>query len=387
MKLQKLLLCALPLVMLLSGCGKSDAEKNEGGMTQDGTSGLVYRSVSYSKENGEVEEGYSVAGYYGEAKEVKTGDMFNGKPVIAIEEYAFRNNLTIESFEIGKNIAHIGAYAFCRTYNMTTVSVEKGNKTFKVENGLVYQVEKEDGAESSTLYFGEADKYYSFDAIEQGFSYLKPGCLGNFKNLGNLRVNLVQMPKYSSGKKFSVSSLFNGANWPLSGNSYYKDEMANNYVPNLSSLWVEGMAGQSVIPENFCNNLYTLNHLYIGAGITGIEKNAFYNCRLHEIQIMSDEITTIADQAFQGNKDLYKVWVQKQSGITFGDMVFYDTTVDFRVYFAGAIGAHTMTNNTMVLNQGGSKGNTYGSQDITAFQNYCPTFAFAGIPADPGELD
>ena len=58
MKFNKLVLCILPTIMLVSACG-NNASKNKGGMTQDGTSGLAYRTVTYL-DGGEEKQGYSL---------------------------------------------------------------------------------------------------------------------------------------------------------------------------------------------------------------------------------------------------------------------------------------------------------------------------------------
>ena len=323
--------------MLVGGCGGKnqssnvDPEKEEpsnepgqididddashyGGVEVSGTNGLTYGGTYKVDDQGNVSFGYTVTGYRGSSTKVVIPEKFNGYPVYEVAQYAFQNNLIIESITLGKNVYDIGAYAFSRTFNLKKIEVAKGNNYLKVEDDIVYHVE--DGVK--VMYFGDAQRYTAFDAINKGITSLERGCFGNFENLLYLRYSLSQY----NGR---LSRLFNVE---ASSAQYYKDRMKNNYVPNLATVHLVGADDKKEVPDYFAEYCYSLksiileNMLYIG-------KYAFSNCiLLNNITLPmdpnKDKIASIGAFAFEYCKSLYKMFIPNTnlSYITLGDSIF-----------------------------------------------------------------
>ena len=88
-------------------CGKAEPTPTEG---------LVFTSI----KNGEA---YMLTGYTGSATEIYVPSTHNGKPVIRITAYVFKENANVTSVIIGDNILYIDNDAFADCANLKSVTI------------------------------------------------------------------------------------------------------------------------------------------------------------------------------------------------------------------------------------------------------------------------
>ena len=127
------------MALPLSGCGGNQNNNNSSSQEQQGDStptdqGIIDDSANYSGDrDGEMENkgtagltfahttivsdgqnqtGYMVTGYVGGSANVVIPATFDDVPVLSIDTFAFKDNLVIESLELGKNVVEIKNYAF-----------------------------------------------------------------------------------------------------------------------------------------------------------------------------------------------------------------------------------------------------------------------------------
>ncbi len=111
---------------------KYKSEKKIGILKSDepmATTDLLFKSV---------EGGYSVAGYIGESKShIVIPSTFNGKNVVEISPYAFKDEKNIKSVVFGDNIKAIGNWAFWHCSNLTEVTFSSSIET--IRSGAFYE--------------------------------------------------------------------------------------------------------------------------------------------------------------------------------------------------------------------------------------------------------
>lgn len=98
-------------LLVLTGCAGSGAQNSTS--TDKGTPGLVFSSTH---------GGYEVMGYDGPEVDVVIPDEYEGYPVVAIADKAFKQ-AQIDSVTLGKNITRIGDGAFMRCEYLETVNL------------------------------------------------------------------------------------------------------------------------------------------------------------------------------------------------------------------------------------------------------------------------
>ena len=263
-------------------------------------------------------------------------------------------------------------------------SIAEGNPYFSLEDGIVYHVEEG----KKVMYFGEAGRYYSFDAIEKGITEFRGGCMGNFENLLHLRLNLSQMANLYSR---TLSDLFNPDYKSAAYARYYLDRMKNNYVPHLSSVFVEGAeeSYNSSVVSNFAYRLYSLTSVEFGEGVKSIGANAFLNCVLLRNIKLTNKITTISDYAFRGCSSLYKIWIPNNPDVkmSLGYDLFRDcTNLSYAgcIFLEGSSSRYTIDNTyTWRASDDGSKYTPKYSQTYEKYLDFNPAIESASIPADP----
>ncbi len=129
-----LVMVAICSVTALTACGEpADNGGNNGDPTPAPTSKVVYELEGV---------GYVVAGFEGKGlADVVIPETYEGKPVVAIKEAAFKGNLVLASVEIGKNVEVIEKEAFSGCNNLATIKFAEGSKLTTIKTHAFYNVD------------------------------------------------------------------------------------------------------------------------------------------------------------------------------------------------------------------------------------------------------
>ncbi len=95
-------------------------EVSVGSSGEEATEGLSYESV---------DGGYAVSGYTGTSSIVNIPATYQSQPVVKVYSGAFRNNSTITTVNIGKNVTAFSPFAFMSCKNLTSISLPSGLKS------------------------------------------------------------------------------------------------------------------------------------------------------------------------------------------------------------------------------------------------------------------
>ncbi|HIZ10031.1 MAG TPA: leucine-rich repeat protein [Candidatus Borkfalkia avicola] len=185
------------------------------------------------------------------------GETYRNRPVVRIEDGAFRNSVTLESIVIGENVTYIGDSAFYGCARLTSVTIPE-----------------------SVVYIGEA-------AFQTCYT-----------------LNNVVVP---SGVTEISANLFN-----------YCRALTNVEIPDVTSIGEEAFANCSaltsfVVPDSVVTigdrafyNDTGLRSVTIGAGVENIGTQAFcFNSSLEEIHFSADGgLVSIGDECFFSSEKL-----------------------------------------------------------------------------------
>ncbi len=88
----------------------------------------------------EAQGGYALYRYKGSSgkTEFTVPDVYEGKPVVEILDFALANAEYLTSISIGKNIAAIGEWAFTNSAKLTQIKAAPENNTFTDIDGVLY---------------------------------------------------------------------------------------------------------------------------------------------------------------------------------------------------------------------------------------------------------
>lgn len=116
----KLIIMAF-ILLVVTGCTTN---------TKYSSQGFVYNLVNDGKS-------YAVVGFTEDYYNRIIPDEYNGLPVTELYTSALENS-QMEKIKIGKNVDTIGWYVFSNCLNLNYIEVDKDNKYFKSDNGILY---------------------------------------------------------------------------------------------------------------------------------------------------------------------------------------------------------------------------------------------------------
>ena len=268
----------------------------------DGTSSFSYDDLTYKIATGAETPSVIVTGYNGKSGDVEIPDMLEDHKVIAVSDYAFYGNTTVETLKVSGDVI-IGKYAFAECENLVSVDLRAGRigergfygceslKTITAENVSSvgdYAFSSCKGLESVGFYgddkslvlgggvFFDSSEINSFSLLQK-WDYVnsEKSCLYGITGIDNLRVK--ELPK-KDNKTITLTELF--YRW------------ANL---KLGKVEIDTM---DAVPAYFCGN-YSVNTLQINhLDSTAIQAYAFYGALLSDL-ITADAVTSVGARAFE----------------------------------------------------------------------------------------
>jgi hypothetical protein len=251
-----------------------------------GTPGLQYTLVN-------SDTAYGVTGYTGTEVDVVIPPVYNGLPVLVIQDYAFMNKV-IESITIPNSVTTIGMSAFQGCTNLESITIPASVTTIR------------DGA------FNNCTNLESIDVDPGNGSFSsQDGILYN-----KTKTQLIRAPGGISGDVTipgTVTTITNNAfqncanlvNITIPASVTTIGNQAFHLCSSLESIIIP--YGVSSIGNYMFENCVNLESVIIPGSVTSIGMYAFQNCTSLESIIIPDSVTSIAAYAFNGCTNLTSV--------------------------------------------------------------------------------
>ena len=265
-KLKLFSLIATPVIILaivLSVCISNYYESHYKKPTIDG--------IKYEKISG----GYRLVEYVGYDSDVVIPDEVRGKPVIEIDEYAFRNCTSLTSVTIGDSVTTIGDRAFYDCTSLTSVTIPDSVTTI------------------GNLAFYDCTSLTSI-TIPDSVTTIGYTAFSNCTSLTS-----VTIPD-------SVTTI---------------GESAFSSCTSLTSITIPDSV--TTIGSSAFSSCTSLTSITIPDSVTAIGDRAFYDCSSLTSVTIPDSVTTIGEDAFYDCDSLTSVTIG-DSVTSIGDWAFYD---------------------------------------------------------------
>lgn len=286
----------------------------------------------------DVGEGYTLCAYYGDANEIVVPETYNGKPVIALEQWAFSDRVNLQSVTLPDSVKVIGEDAFANCMTLKTVNLGNG-----VEHiGLM--------AFANCL---SLESIYLPDSVVRVDSYAFSNC----SVLTNVRMS-ANITKFSS----NVFAYSDAVNFTIYENGIYvgNPNVAQHAVfvglvdPTQTTLKLH--PDTRIIADRACresaleevtfwgNKLHTIGSrafencnnlasIYLPNCVTNIESEAFSYCGLTNAKL-GKGLKYLGDSAFYGCSQLTSVSIPE--GLAeIGSYVFEGSAITYNEYGNG----------------------------------------------------
>ena len=285
------LLLILALVFSFVACnedGKGEnADKggnteNEGGNTEeeDNYPPATERSLEYTLTGDGT--AYLVTGIGTAKGDIVIVKEYNGKPVVAIGDYAFYNCERLTSVTIPSSITNIGFCAFAWCDSLASITVEAGNENYKSVDGNLYS---KDGKTLIQYAIGKIDKNF---AVPEGVTSIGGHAFFGCDNLTSVAVGngVTSIGASALARCESLASITVDAN-----NENYESVDGNLYSKDGKTLiqYAIGKTDKSfAVPE----------------GVIIIGNSAFCDCKNLASVTIPDSVTTIGQLSY-GNTTVF----------------------------------------------------------------------------------
>ena len=257
-----------------------------------------------------------VSGY--NPTKLKIPSQINGKPVVKIEEDAFRSNHTIKTLSLPYSLTEIGDLAFCNCDNLESVKIpdtvnKLGQWAFKNCNS-VQKVSI--GSGISRLWNSEFANCTNLKEIEIPCSTEIEGDLvyDPFQDCSSVEKIILTT---GTGEMFNYGGYFNSP-WHYSYENIREITICDGiksisseafcYLSNLTTVTIP----DSII--NICDEAFAscnkLTNLYLPKGLQHIGKSAFSYCRGLTNICIPKSVISIGEDAFNGCTNLNEVYYQ-----------------------------------------------------------------------------
>lgn len=308
------------------------------------TPGIIYESTADNS-------GYTVKGYSGDADKVFIASSYQGKPVVAIGEFAFYNCRTVSNVTIQGDVKSIGKYAFYGCSGMTDItlsdSVEAiGDYAFQNCTGLHTIVIPDRTTAIGTGAFRGCLNLYSITVSGAVSDIGENAFLGCLKLVEV--INLSPLDLYPGNPdhgyvayyaKKVVSDL--GQNNLILEGDYVFYRFDDRYY----LIAYHGDSTDVTLPEKINGSSYTVNQgafydtavvsATISVGVEDLEANAFADCdKLLSVEFATNGVLDrIGKSTFSGCTNLTNITIP--AGVTkIDDNAFYGCTALTKVVFA-----------------------------------------------------
>ncbi len=284
-----------------------------------------------------------ITGYDGGENHLELPNFINERPVVRIEEDAFRNSSIME-IEIPANVRTISSGAFSSTDYLETVTFESGSNLETIEGiGISFSfgafnrssissieipasvTNIGQGAfrhsELETLTFESESQLKTIEQSAFLFSSLTeievPASVKTIETgafSGNESLEKVTFEKDSNLRGMSGFSNTSVTEIEIPASIKTIESRAFRDVETLEHVtFEEGIELETIESEAFHNT--SLTDIEIPVSVTGIEQGAFKETLLHEIKIPAN-VTSIGAEAFSDTKDLETVIFESDSQLT-----------------------------------------------------------------------
>ena len=221
--------------------------------------------------------------------------------VTSIGQWAFQGCIGLTSIEIPSSVTSIESYAFPGCSSLTSINVEKDNKNYISENGILFNKDK--------------TKIICYPAGKRDISYIIPSTITSIESSafsGCMSLKSIEIPS-------SVISI--GSSTFAECSSLTSIEIPSSVTSIRDWTFFRCSSLTNIeIPEKVTNIGYgafeycsSLTNLKIPSSVTSIGNYAFYDCRsLTSIEIPSN-VTSIGSTAFEYCRSLTSINVNENN--------------------------------------------------------------------------
>ncbi len=248
-----------------------------------------YEKVFDLLELTESDAGYTVAGFKSSVDKLAITELsipikYNEKPIISIEDGAFKDCSSLLNVTIGKAVTSIGDFAFYNCRSLESITIPYG--VIYIGNSAFYFCSSLTNVEIPN----------SVKVIEAGAFY----CCEGLKN-----ITLPNSITSISWHVFSVCSSLESITIPESVR--FIDGAAFKNCSSLKSVIIPDNV--TFIGEMAFYNCTSLANIKLGKWLTTISKDAFAYCRSLTNVIIPDNVTSIGDYAFDSCGSLTSITI------------------------------------------------------------------------------
>ena len=264
------------------------------------------------------EQGYLI-GYYGSETELELPASFTAYNGTLVESYAvydsaFYRHSNLTSVIISDSVTSVGRYAFQNCSGLTSVVIP--DSVTSIGNDVFY-----DCSSLTSIIVAEGNPIYHSTGnciIETDSKTLVVGCkVSMIPNDGSV----TRIGTYAFSGCRGLTSITIPDSVTSIGNYAFKgcNSLTAVYITDIAAWCGIGFADSSSNPLYYAHDLYLndelVTDLVIPAGVTSIEKYAFYNCSNLISITIPDSVTSIENSAFRGCTNL----IEKENGVSYVD--------------------------------------------------------------------
>ncbi len=270
---------------------------------EKGTTGnlKLYAKTSYFPFTVELkDEGYVITGCEGRVWNVTIPDTYNGKPIVAIGDYAFSSTFEkesqLETIVIPDSVTSIGEYVFENCTRLERVTLSKG--ITKIEKGLfsgctsLVEIEIPNSVQSIGLWAFEECTSLTRVEIPNSVTEIGSGIFLRCENLEEVKLsdNIESINSESFFNCVSLKSITIPKGVKKIGHFAFQSCTKIEHLEIPSSVTtIESMAFKN------CTRLKSVN---IPNGVTIIDSETFSNCRSLENITIPNSVEVIGGRAF-----------------------------------------------------------------------------------------
>ena len=285
----------------------------------------VPEGLTYTISGDEV----TITGYSGFATEISIPATIESKPVIAIEQLAFRDCRTLSSITIPSSVTSIGNDAFSACYSLKSITFGAGSRLQSIGDGAFFNCDLTSITIPSSVKLIGSDAFHScqFESVMIPSSVTS---IGRNAFLGCSRLTSITVDPNNSNYSSVDGVLFNKdinelIQYPAGNTSTSYSipdsvtsirESAFRFCHNLKNVTAGADSKLQSIGKdafNYCRNLESIN---IPNRVTLISENAFYDCPNLKSIIIPNNVTVIKDRTFSLCDNLESIFLSdKVSGM------------------------------------------------------------------------
>ncbi|MGI6714393.1 MAG: leucine-rich repeat domain-containing protein [Bacilli bacterium] len=290
----------------------------------------------------EVDDGYTVCRYVGNASQIVVPETHQGKPVVSLEKWAFFNRQNLVSITLPDSLIDIGEDAFANCVNLKTVNLGSG-----VENIRVMAFDSCTSLESITL--------------PESLTHLGTGAFGNCPRLSSINlpnnIQSVAAMVFTNSKLIPYTIYEHGLYLGNSTNRHLvlidvQDSVGATLKIHEETRLIAAYACESsykrprgITSIEFGSKLHTigsgafcdceqLKNFTFPSSLRAIKTMAFSGCLALENLTLNAGLTEIGSYAFEKCVGLDEV-VLPESLTTLGMSAFYQCDLHYNVYENG----------------------------------------------------